>query len=275
MRRLFVQFYLLLMACFLVAVIMVGLVYKQASNEKGERYLSDLLRTTLSLIEADLRGVPEDRWSETLANSDYGFTFRVKVEKMSNYILDEESKQALDRGEIVMLEDKYLFLQKLQDSNYLLVAGPLRYLFFLHQLKWVDYALLALLGLSLAIPVFLWMRPHWRDLVALERTAGRLASGDLAARVDLPPHSGVHHLGIAFNHMADNIGALINSKKTLTNAVAHELRTPLARLRYRLALLEGDEDTPERQAIERDLTAIDKLVEELLFHARLDRPRRR
>lgn len=68
MRRLFVQFYLLLMACFLVAVIMVGLVYKQASNEKGERYLSDLLRTTLSLIEADLRGVPEDRWSETLAN---------------------------------------------------------------------------------------------------------------------------------------------------------------------------------------------------------------
>ena len=50
MRRLFVQFYLLLMACFLVAVIMVGLVYKQASNEKGERYLSDLLRTTLERI---------------------------------------------------------------------------------------------------------------------------------------------------------------------------------------------------------------------------------
>ncbi|AOZ50304.1 MULTISPECIES: two-component system sensor histidine kinase RstB [Chromobacteriaceae] len=272
MRRLFVQFYLLLMACFLVAVVMVGVVYKQAVDDVGERYLADLLRTTLSLIEADLRGVPEDRWSETLANADYGFTFRVKVEKMSNYILDEESREALDRGEIVMLEDKYLFLQKLQDSNYLLVAGPLRYLFFLHRLKWFDYALLGLLGLSLAIPVFLWMRPHWRDLVALERTAGLLANGDLSARVDLPPHSGVHHLGVAFNHMADNIGALINSKKTLTNAVAHELRTPLARLRYRLALLEGDEEAPERQAIERDLTAIDKLVEELLFHARLDRP---
>ncbi|OWY39047.1 two-component system sensor histidine kinase RstB [Xenophilus sp. AP218F] len=272
MRRLFIQFYLLLMACFLVAVIMVGVVYKQAVDDVGERYLADLLRTTLNLIEADLRGVPEDRWSETLANADYGFNFRVKVEKMSSYILDEDSKEALDRGEIVMLEDKYLFLQKLQDSNYLLVAGPLRYLFFLHRLKWFDYALLGMLGLSLAIPVFLWMRPHWRDLVALEKTAGKLAGGDFSARVDLPPHSGVRQLGVAFNHMADNIAALLNSKRALTNAVAHELRTPLARLRYRLALLEGDEETPERQAIERDLTAIDKLVEELLFHAKLDRP---
>ncbi|UGA39147.1 hypothetical protein JOS77_05970 [Chromobacterium haemolyticum] len=135
MRRLFIQFYLLLMTCFLVAVVLVGAVYKQAVDDVGERYLSDLLRTTLSLIEADLRGVPEDRWSETLANSDHGFTFRVKVEKMSSYLLDDESKQALDRGEIVMLEDKYVFLQKLEDSNYLLVAGPLRYLFFLHQLN--------------------------------------------------------------------------------------------------------------------------------------------
>ncbi|WP_043642124.1 two-component system sensor histidine kinase RstB [Chromobacterium haemolyticum] len=272
MRRLFIQFYLLLMTCFLVAVVLVGAVYKQAVDDVGERYLSDLLRTTLSLIEADLRGVPEDRWSETLANSDHGFTFRVKVEKMSSYLLDDESKQALDRGEIVMLEDKYVFLQKLEDSNYLLVAGPLRYLFFLHQLKWFDYALLGFIGLSLAIPVFLWMRPHWRDLVALEQTAGKLASGNLSARVDLPPRSGVSQLGVAFNHMADNIAALINSKKTLTNAVAHELRTPLARLRYRMALLEGDESSPERQAIERDLSAIDKLVEELLLHARLDRP---
>ncbi|UGA40635.1 hypothetical protein JOS77_05975 [Chromobacterium haemolyticum] len=52
-----------------------------------------------------------------------------------------------------------------------------------------------------------------------------MASGNLSARVDLPPRSGVSQLGVAFNHMADNIAALINSKKTLTNAVAHELRT--------------------------------------------------
>lgn len=272
MRRLFIQFYLLLVTCFMVAVVMVGAVYKQAVDDVGERYLSDLLRTTLSLIEADLHGVPEDRWTETLQSSNHDFTFKVTVEKQSNYLLDEESEEALNNGEIVMLEDKYLFLQKIEDSNYLLVAGPLRYLFFLHQLKSVDYALLALLGLSLAIPVFLWMQPHWKDLVTLEKTAGKLAGGDFSARVHLPSRSGVRQVGAAFNHMADSIAALLASKKALTNAVAHELRTPLARLRYRLALLEGDEDSPAKKAIEKDLSAIDSLVEELLFHAKLDRP---
>jgi len=272
MRRLFIQFYLLLVVCFVAAVMLVGAVYKQAVDDVGERYLSDLLRTTLSLIEADLHGIPEDRWSETLNTSNHDFTFKVTVEKQSSYLLDEESEEALNHGEIVMLEDKYLFLQKIEDSNYLLVAGPLRYLFFLHQLKTVDYALLALLGLSLAIPVFLWMRPHWKDLVTLEKTAGKLAGGDFSARVNLPSRSGVHQVAVAFNHMADSIAALLASKKALTNAVAHELRTPLARLRYRLALLEGEEDSPAKQAIEKDLTAIDSLVEELLFHAKLDRP---
>ncbi|MDF0607165.1 two-component system sensor histidine kinase RstB [Neisseriaceae bacterium TC5R-5] len=272
MRRLFVQFYLLLIISFLLAIFMVGIVYKQAVDNIGERYLSDLLRTTLSLIEADLRGVPQDRWSETLTNTDHDFTFRVKVEKQNSYALDKDSQIALDNGDIVMLEDKYLFLQKLEDSDYLLVAGPMRYLFFLHQLKWFDYALLCAIGLSLAIPVFLWMRPHWRDLVRLETAAGQLAGGNFNTRVQLPARSGVRQLGNAFNHMADNISLLLKSKQALTNAVAHELRTPLARLRYRLALLDGDDNSPERQAMERDISEVDQLVEELLLHAKLDRP---
>jgi two-component system sensor histidine kinase RstB len=82
-----------------------------------------------------------------------------------------------------------------------------------------------LLGLSLAIPVFLWMQPHWKDLVTLEKTAGKLAGGDFSARVHLPSRSGVRQVGVAFNHMADSIAALLASKKALTNAVAHELRT--------------------------------------------------
>lgn len=132
--------------------------------------------------------------------------------------------------------------------------------------------MLGLIGLSLAIPVFLWMRPHWRDLVILETTADKLAGGNFEARVQLPYLSGIRRVGEAFNHMADNIAALLTSKKALTNAVAHELRTPLARLRYRLALLDLDENQKEVQAMERDLTAIDTLIEELLLHAKLDRP---
>ncbi|TDR78435.1 two-component system sensor histidine kinase RstB [Paludibacterium purpuratum] len=271
MRKLFIQFYLLLIGCFLVAVILVGVVYKQAVDKVGERYLSDLLRTTLSLIETELRGVPQELWLEKLSQDDHRFTFHVKLERESAYDLDDASRAALARGEIVMLENNYLFLQKIENSDYVLVAGPLRYLFFLHQLKWFDYALLVLIGLSLAFPVLLWMRPHWRDLMTLEQTATRLAHGHFTARARLPESSGVRRVGQAFNRMADSIAELLASKKALTNAVAHELRTPLARLRYRLELTE-DADSPAHQAMARDLDEIDKLIEELLLHAKLDRP---
>jgi two-component system sensor histidine kinase RstB len=271
MRKLFVQFYLLLIGCFLVAVILVGVVYKQAVDKVGERYLSDLLRTTLTLIETELRGVPQELWVEKLAQDDHRFTFHVRVERENVYDLDDASREALARGEIVMLENNYLFLQKIENSDFVLVAGPLHYLFFLHQLKWFDYALLALIGLSLAFPVLLWMRPHWRDLMTLEQTAIKLAHGHFTARARLPESSGVRRVGQAFNRMADSIAELLASKKALTNAVAHELRTPLARLRYRLALMENAE-VGEREAMERDLNEVDKLIEELLLHAKLDRP---
>ncbi len=272
MRKLFIQFYVLLISCFMVAVVLVGVVYKQAVDTVGERYLSDLLRTTLTLIETELKGVPQELWSEKLEQDDHRFTFHVRVERENAYDLDEKSRQALARGEIVMLEDNYLYLQQIENSDYILVAGPLRYLFFLHQLKWFDYALLLVIGLSLAVPVLLWMRPHWKDLMTLEGMAVRLAQGNFTARAKLPRNSGVRRVGQAFNRMANSIADLLASKKALTDAVAHELRTPLARIRYRLAMLDEHQASPSILAMEKDLDAIDRMIEELLFHARLDRP---
>jgi len=272
MRRIFIQFYLLLVVCFMVAAVAVGAVYKRAINDMGDRYLSDLLRITLTMIESDLKDVPTELWGETLSKIDYGVAFKVRVERASDYPLDDASEKALERDQIVMLSDSYLFLQRIPNSDYLLVAGPLRYLFFLHQLRWFDYLLLGLIGLSLAIPVLLWMRPHWRSLLALERAAGALEHGKLTERVDLPARSSVYRLGQAFNRMAGSIEALIVSKKHLIDAVAHELRTPLARLRYRMAMLEGQESPEVMAGMERDIQAIDSLIEELLLHSRLDRP---
>ncbi|TCP08418.1 two-component system sensor histidine kinase RstB [Crenobacter luteus] len=271
MRRIFIQFYLLLIACFLVAVLGVGLVYKRAGSDMGDRYLADLLQATLTMIEDKLKDVPPPQWGQTLARLDPGLTFKVRVEPVGAYELDEPARAALARGDIVMLEDSSEFLQRLPgNDDYMLVAGPLDYLLFLHQLKWIDYLLLALVGLSLAVPVLLWMRPHWRDLMALEAGARALAHGELSRRVALSERSGVFRVAEAFNQMADAMEETIASKQGLIRAVAHELRTPLARLRYRLAMLGGD--AAAQRAIERDIDAIDSLVEELLLHVRLDRP---
>ena len=83
--------------------------------------------------------------------------------------------------------------------------------------------------------------------------------------------SSFERLGVAFNQMADNINALIASKKQLIDGIAHELRTPLVRLRYRLEMSENLTEA-ESQALNRDIGQLEALIEELLTYARLDRP---
>lgn len=134
-----------------------------------------------------------------------------------------------------------------------------------------DFALMLLIGLSLALPVFLWMRPHWQDLLRLENAAQRLGEGHLQERTHFDSTSSLHRLGVAFNRMADNINTLIASKKQLIDGIAHELRTPLVRLRYRLAMSDGL-SAEEQAAINRDIGQLEGLIDELLTYARLDRP---
>jgi two-component system sensor histidine kinase RstB len=141
----------------------------------------------------------------------------------------------------------------------------------MHEMRILDLALMMLIGLSLAVPVFLWMSPHWKDLVKLENSALRLGNGYLDERTHFDSTSSLNRLGIAFNQMADNISTLIASKKQLIDGIAHELRTPLVRLRYRLAISENIPEA-EQQAINRDIGQLEALIDELLTYARLDRP---
>ena len=57
----------------------------------------------------------------------------------------------------------------------------------------------------------------------------------------------------------------------MIDGIAHELRTPLVRLRYRLEMSENLTEA-ESQALNRDIGQLEALIEELLTYARLDRP---
>jgi two-component system sensor histidine kinase RstB len=153
-----------------------------------------------------------------------------------------------------------------------LIVGPVPYLSYLHELHWVDVGLLLVIGLSLGLPILLWLRPHWRGLQQLEQTARRVGDGDLSCRTRLPPGSSLGRVGRTFDQMTEQLQAMLASRKQLTDAIAHELRTPLVRLRYRLAMLDPAPSAEEQQGLERDLGALDALIEEMLTYARLDRP---
>ncbi|SUG55555.1 sensor protein RstB [Salmonella enterica subsp. diarizonae] len=271
MKKLFVQFYLLLFVCFLVMTLLVGLVYKFTAERAGRQSLDDLMKSSLYLMRSELREIPPREWGKTLKEMDLNLSFDLRVEPLNHYKLDAATTQRLREGDIVALDEQYTFIQRIPRSHYVLAVGPVPYLYFLHQMRLLDIALMALIAFSLAFPVFIWMRPHWQEMLRLESAAQRFGEGHLTERLHFDNGSSFERLGVAFNQMADNINALIASKKQLIDGIAHELRTPLVRLRYRLEMSENLTQ-PESQALNRDIGQLEALIEELLTYARLDRP---
>ncbi|HRE87805.1 MAG TPA: histidine kinase dimerization/phospho-acceptor domain-containing protein, partial [Myxococcota bacterium] len=130
------------------------------------------------------------------------------------------------------------------------------------------------IGLSLlvgAVASLVILRPLFLRLKRIEDTARRLSAGELEARA---PLSGpTHMLALALNTMAERTGRVLRSHEELLQAVAHELRTPTARIRFGVELMASVDSRAERfaraDALDRDLTELDALVNELLSFTRL------
>lgn len=122
--------------------------------------------------------------------------------------------------------------------------------------------------------MLLWLYPLLRRLASLRGAAKQFGEGYLERRVQTHRYSYLHDIETEFNRMASRIQGLVSDNKLLSNAVSHDLRTPLARLRFGIDALE-EEQSAETQAqymsrISDDLSEMEKLVEVLLDYARLD-----
>jgi len=111
---------------------------------------------------------------------------------------------------------------------------------------------------------------------ALRRVTGRVAEGDLAARVE-PELGGrrdeLADAGRDFDRMADRVESLIESQRRLLGDMSHELRSPLARLTVALGLARRHTGPDARDALDRietEATRIEEMISQLLALARAE-----
>lgn len=186
--------------------------------------------------------------------------------------LPSELEQQLSLGEPLVLEsesDVTLFFA-VPNSTEVLSLSPPR----IENETPLRFVLTMLFYGGMISLVLLWIYPLARRLLALGRSARAFGEGQFDKRVSTHQRSFLYGIENEFNSMAQRIQSLIADNKMLASAVSHDLRTPLARLRFGIDLLDEAKDEQVRaeyqHRLSNDLTAMENLVEVLLEYARLD-----
>ena len=135
--------------------------------------------------------------------------------------------------------------------------------------------LLGLMGLVAALVLYPVVRRFTQRLERLQQGVQRWGEGDLSVRVPEGGADEVADLSRRFNAAAERIERLLAAQKSLLANTSHELRSPLARIRMGLELMEVEGATDaarqrSREEILRNMAELDQMIEEILLASRLD-----
>ena len=136
--------------------------------------------------------------------------------------------------------------------------------------------------LLIIMAVVLWWIARtitWR-INQMSQQMAELGDGDFSVRVNARGNDEIASLARGFNQAAQKIEHLINANNLLLAHASHELRTPITRIRLQIEMMDMlagalPSDTKEKfdkraQAINRDLSGLNDLVESILLVSRLD-----
>lgn len=268
MLRLYLRLYVILALGLAGSIWLVNFSLDAYMPESNETYNREALRGPAWALVEQLRPVQAEARQARLDELIPHYGLRLKLVQSDNQQLSEREQKLLAAGQLVVREDFMKFLAPIDGGPQLLeIKLP-------EEPKWLYLWAYGFLGVSLAIVLYFWVRPHWRDLEHIRLAAQRFGDNDLGSRILLPSRSTVRSLAGHFNHMAERIEGLIANQRELTNAVSHELRTPIARLSFELDQLRQQSDPRQSRALINDMYAdlgeLEEMVSELLTYASLE-----
>ena len=277
MLRILIRLYLITIVTFSAAIYLVPDLVIKVFHERFLNYNLEQSRGLQNLIVKQFRAVPAQQWASLAGQMDQEFhPLEVALVRIDDADFSTYERERLERGEqVVRLGDwgwRTLAVSPLDEQLAVKLVVPPDPL----DVNLLYWGINALIGAALLACLLFWLRPHWRDLERLRRTAERFGKGHLGERTQIAASSNIGSLAHVFDTMAGDIENLLNQQRDLLNAVSHELRTPLTRLDFGLALALSDElPEPSRarlQGLVAYIRELDELVLELLSYSRLQNP---
>ncbi len=132
----------------------------------------------------------------------------------------------------------------------------------------------------IGVTILLMLVLIWKGLLSLEQKrktfrdfTREIAKGNAEVPKNLSDDGTLEELAGSFDSMSLHIQRLLRVQRDMINAISHELRTPIARLRFGLESLKddvNDNNLPAIDGLEGDVEELNTLVDEVLTYGKLE-----
>lgn len=267
-RGLFIRSYVALAGGLLIVAILLDVGFG-ALQARQVRAADPWLVSTLHLMESDLLAAPSESRAERAAELGQ----RLGLETTLLDAGDIAGAVSNDDGPRELVDDsgRTFYLWSSPALHGAIRLGPFEPPHESLLMRFLPVAFYA----SILLIVGLWLRPLLTDLRVLTDASQKFATDYREPLETAKSTTQLTSLATNLDDMSARVSQLIQSQKEMTAALSHEMRTPLARVRFAAAVLEGEVDEAlhgQLRAINADVQQIDDLISDMLDYARLDHP---
>ena len=233
-------------------------------------------RVMADVIHWQLSSLPEPLLEGRIdaLNARYDLSFQ--LEHLDNLVLPPPLIEQLKHNDGLVLESEagpYILRQLNEEGRVLHIGLPPKS----EPETFLQILLTLCLYGGICLIMIIWLYPLTRSLSQLSRAAGRFGRGQLDARVPTNKFSYIHKIESSFNQMAEQINELLIENKVLADSLLHDLRTPLACLRFGLEAAQDCHDQTKidsyLQRMDEEVTRMESMLEEFLEYAKFENNR--
>lgn len=259
--------YLLLVGGLLVVAVVLDLSFRhlQSATDNEDPWLSANLR----LIEGELAAAPPDARQAVLARLRETSGLDIRLLPPQDVASTGGSDSGIDT--LVDTDGNTSYIYSAPAIDGFVYLGPLE----TPAESRLPRLLTPIFYLSIFVVAGLWLRPLLKDLDYMTAAAQRFAADFREPLATAAETTRLTSLARHLDDMSNRLSGLIQGQKELIAALSHEMRTPLARIRFALAVIDSRNNEPLREqlaALNNDVQEIDQLIGTMLSYARLDHP---
>ncbi|MGL1955763.1 MAG: ATP-binding protein [Colwellia sp.] len=244
-------------------------------NNKQEQHSTLLYRQLAQGLALQLDSQTEKSLFDTVSQFQQQYKINCQL-VLSNDIALPQTLQAqlIDHGGLLLASqnDQYLLKKLEQHPSYLLrINFPVEH----EENQPFNFILTLALYLSICGMLVLWVFPLSRRLYLLNNAAAKIGDGQLNIRISPSKFSYIKMLEKSFNNMASQIEKLIADNKILARSLSHDIRTPIACLRFGLEAAIDSETLDKKNnylaRMDNELTNMEEMTSAFLEYASMER----